>query len=421
MSSKNEWRMVKSWVERTPRPRIAAAVAIALTASACLSFMEWRPRDPDVTERGIEFDHAFHADVGPLDCAICHHEAPDQDYDFAMPDHNICGVCHDIPPDALEWTEETDVSGCAMCHTRPDYSVDPQERRISPEVIWSHEPHVAAEVGCDECHVDPDRPVRRPVPDVTLKDFCMNCHDDMQPFPEAVRPFLRLEEEELNALLEQEEPPEPLRDEEVQRLLADVGMPPPPEMVDLLDCFVCHTELDKDVIPTERAGRPLPHDNPYVWERIHGREYQADAQFCDQCHVSQEDCDTCHSMTAPQSHTLSWRRKTHGLRATWDRQSCAVCHEEDSCIRCHQSSSPRSHRAAGWDSPINRHCMSCHYPPEQTSCTVCHEDIQHRRAMPSPHARGLYPANCALCHPGGLPHRAPHPMNSTVGCAECHR
>ncbi len=423
MSSANEWKTVKSWIGHLPPKRTAAAVLVCVTASACLTFLGWDDPDPDVVERGIEFDHAFHADVGPVECSICHQETPEEDYDYGMPGHNICGVCHDIPPDALEWrdVEEIDLAGCDECHTRPDYSVDPQERRISQEVIWSHEPHIAAELACQECHVDPDRPVRRPVPDVTLKDFCMNCHDDMQPFPEAVRPFLRLDEEELIALLEDDDPPEPLRDEDVQRLLEDVGMPPPPEMVDLLDCSVCHTQLDKNVIPTEREGRPLPHDNDTVWRRMHGREYQVDPQFCNQCHVSEEDCDSCHAKTAPDNHTLTWRRTTHGIRATWDRQNCAVCHEEDSCLKCHQSATPRSHRRAGWDSPLNRHCVSCHYPPERTSCTVCHETIEHRRAMRSPHTRGLYPANCSLCHPGGLPHQAPHLLNSTVHCTECHQ
>jgi len=400
MAHANEWKIVKAWVRRIPPKRIAIVVAVSVFATACLTIPEWRAQNLDVVDRGILFDHAFHADVGPLDCAICHNDAYEADYDFLMPDHNVCGVCHEIPFDALEFTEETDMSGCNLCHTRKDYTVDPQRRRLSEEVIWSHEPHLAAAVQCSECHVDPDRPVRRPVPDVTLKQFCMQCHEAHQEFPDDMAAH-----------------PDPA---ETVALAADVGMPPPAEFMNLLDCSVCHSQLDTDVIPTERGGRPLPHDNPFIWERIHGREWQVDPQFCNQCHVSEEQCDSCHSKTAPSNHTLSWRRHTHGLHATWNRQSCAVCHEEDSCVQCHQNSTPRSHRA-GWDAPLHRHCVSCHMPAERTSCTVCHESIEHRRASPSPHARGFYPPNCAICHPGGLPHRAPHPMNSTTRCTDCHR
>lgn len=413
MASMNEFRAVKSWLGNMPYTYVAVLVALTLTTSACLTLIGLKEREEDVVDRGIYYDHAFHADMGPLECSICHQDATDELYDFTMPDHNVCGICHDIPSDAIAWTDTTDISGCNLCHTREDFSVDSHKPHMLSEIIWTHEPHIAAEVACSDCHVDPDRPTRRQIPDATLKQFCMNCHGESQPYTPEMRRLLAMEEEELEITLAE--------DASLRAMIDEIGMPPAPGIVDLLDCSVCHQELDKDVIPTQRDGRPLPHDNPGIWERVHGREYQANPEFCTQCHVSEEQCDSCHSTQAPRNHTLSWRRMTHGLQATWNRQSCAVCHEEDSCIKCHQSSTPRSHRQAGWDRPVNRHCVSCHYPPERSSCTVCHEDIQHRRASPSPHLRGLFPANCASCHPGGLPHRAPHPLNSTVHCTECHQ
>jgi hypothetical protein len=142
--------------------------------------------------------------------------------------------------------------------------------------------------------------------------------------------------------------------------------------------------------------------------------------YCSLCHDEQESCESCHTQNPPKDHTLAWRRKTHGLEATWDRASCAVCHEEDSCLKCHRNSTPSSHRA-GWGSPLNRHCVNCHYPAEQSGCTVCHETIEHEDAMRSPHNLGIFPPNCNLCHPGGLPHQAPHLLNSTVHCVVCHK
>ncbi|MCC6487883.1 MAG: hypothetical protein IT364_10320, partial [Candidatus Hydrogenedentes bacterium] len=137
------------------------------------------------------------------------------------------------------------------------------------------------------------------------------------------------------------------------------------------------------------------------------------------CHTDQSFCDDCHTTAAPDSHTASWRRKTHGMQASFDRNNCSVCHEEDSCLKCHSNTEPESHRQA-WGPPANHHCTTCHYPPSKTNCVVCHESIEHPSALPSPHRVLLYPAQCAQCHPGGQTTRAPHPMNSTVNCRFCH-
>lgn len=378
MASRNEWKNLQDWVRHAPHRQVGAAVLIALTASACITLARFQERR-QVPDRGLKFNHSIHADQGPLDCTICHQDATDTGFDFAMPDHNLCSVCHDIPSDALERTAETDLTGCTFCHTRQDYSVLPQSRRVSDEVVWGHAQHTAAGLECATCHADPDRPLRRPAGSLALMQFCMDCHEGAH---------------------------QSLDDAEALR---DMGA-----------CNVCHTVLDTTVRPTMRDGRPLPHDAPEIWERIHGREWQVSAEYCAVCHVSEEQCDACHTKTAPRNHTPHWRMKAHGLQATWDRQSCAVCHEEDSCVKCHSKTAPTSHRGA-WGGHLNQHCTSCHFPAERNSCAVCHENIDHRQAMRSPHARGIFPSNCALCHPGGLAHRAPHPLNRTVGCTECHQ
>ena len=188
---------------------------------------------------------------------------------------------------------------------------------------------------------------------------------------------------------------------------------------ELTECKVCHSEISKETKPQYRATAHIPHDAPQIWETVHGQQWRDDPAFCKKCHESQTFCEDCHRKNAPSNHTISWRRKTHGLRAEWDRSKCAVCHEEDMCLRCHKHTEPSSHRA-GWGEPGNRHCLSCHYPPQETNCTVCHESIDHRSAPRSPHDAGLYPPRCAVCHPGGVPYRAPHPINSTVRCVTCH-
>lgn len=287
----------------------------------------------------------------------------------SMPDHQLCGVCHEIDMDA------TETSSCMLCHTREDLATDPIGRFLDFEQKFSHEPHVARGIGCTTCHEDPEK---RPLPRGPLMSFCTDCHEREQ---------------------------------------ATIAV-----SSNITDCATCHNEMTTQTPPTSRGGFRISHDVPGAWERAHGHEFQMSPEFCFYCHEEQGAfCEDCHRKTAPSTHTISWRRKTHGLQAGWDRTRCAVCHEEDSCIKCHRSSEPTSHRRGGWGSPGDRHCMSCHYPEEATNCTVCHETIEHRDAPRSVHARGLFPANCAACHPANNPFRAPHPLNNTAACTECHR
>lgn len=307
------------------------------------------------SDRGMQFTHKIHEAEG-LDCDLCH-ELDETGWP-EIPNHDLCSVCH-------EFDEEEPDDRCTLCHTRPDQSVDPFVRRINDEVLFSHQIHNDGNVECIACHADEERSA---LTARNTMDWCMDCHALTRP--------------ELN------------------------------------ECSVCHTLLDKDVRPTTRQGIPIAHENPQLWIKVHGRESRRDLEFCLICHDQESSCEECHRRTPPDSHNLAWRRRSHGVRASWDRQNCSVCHEEDSCVRCHQKTTPSSH-GAGWGPPFNRHCVSCHFPPSQTKCAVCHENIDHRRALASPHNIGVY-GDCRLCHPGGMPYRAPHIMNTSVRCIVCH-
>ena len=69
---------------------------------------------------------------------------------------------------------------------------------------------------------------------------------------------------------------------------------------------------------------------------------------------------------------------------------------------------------------LQTHCVQCHFPERDTGCAVCHQNIEHPSARRSPHALGVFPADCARCHPGAIPDQAPHFSNSTVRCTQCH-
>lgn len=307
-------------------------------------------------EKGIKPHHAIHAKE-ELDCSTCHEL---EDGAMSVATHDVCSVCHEFDIDNP--TEES----CGFCHTRDDYTIGRSEAVLPADIQFAHEPHTATEMECAVCHTDVDA---RPLVKAPLKPFCMDCHGETS--------------------------------------------------AELNECSVCHAELNTDVVPTHRAGRRIQHDAPEIWEAVHGRESEVDPEYCAMCHELQAFCDECHQRQAPRDHTVSWKRKTHGVKAQWDRTNCAVCHEEDSCLKCHQNTEPQSHRR-GWSEPLNRHCVSCHFPPTDTGCVVCHETIDHQTSTRSPHRFGIFPQNCALCHPGGFPNRAPHPTNSTAKCQFCH-
>jgi hypothetical protein len=277
-----------------------------------------------------------------------------------IPNHDICSTCHDFD------VEKPDPAACGKCHTNPENKIIPRVSLLGEENKFAHDPHIQKQVECAACHADPDA---RTLPKGFLMTFCMDCHKKNGP--------------------------------------------------EFSKCETCHKVMNKNVRPSALGPRHLPHDAPGIWRHVHGQESRNDNAMCALCHESKDFCDACHRQNPPESHTISWRRTGHGLRASWDREKCSVCHEEDFCIKCHRNTKPVSHTGS-WGEPTDRHCLSCHYPADRTQCVVCHEAIEHRDAMPSPHDLGVFPARCASCHPGGIPTRAPHVTNASVRCIVCH-
>lgn len=349
---------------------IAAVVMLYAFVVACSTLREITRAKPN---RGVLSNHEIHAQEG-MDCTDCHEFSAGARATF--PGHETCSICHDIPEDKI-----TDAS-CSMCHTRDDYSISPRLVVLTEEINFDHTVHLAAEVSCAVCHPNPDG---APVRAGELMPLCMDCHE---------------------------------RGSLAFASVADSGLDEASFRAN--ECSVCHKELDVDTVPTHRHGARLAHDSPHVWETLHGSESMVDPIFCALCHDDQDDCATCHRITKPASHTLTWNRKLHGLQATWNRQSCSVCHEEDSCMKCHNSTQPTSHRGS-FDAPQSTHCVQCHFPPEN-NCAICHESIEHRSAPRTPHdAGGGFAGDCASCHPGGIGGAVPHFINLTTSCTFCHQ
>lgn len=150
-------------------------------------------------------------------------------------------------------------------------------------------------------------------------------------------------------------------------------------------CETCHPSLPAPFNePSVNAQLSAPH--PPGWERLHGASAQMESETCALCHQP-DTCQSCHLTTPPQDHgSAAWASVTHGKMALFDRERCASCHVETSCQRCHQLA-PTTH-TSGFQDPLAalpgdpglrlhsllgksqlRTCLTCHTTQD---CTPCH-------------------------------------------------
>lgn len=295
-------------------------------------------------EQRIRFNHNDHIVNYELTCAECHGEL--QNGRFMKASHDTCIDCHD---DWIETSRKTDRT-CGQCHKGWDIEALIQREAPEPSYYQSNSLFVHT---------------------VALTNRCADCHSPLINTDAAIVPLLS-KSEKID-----------LRD-----IVHDWN----------LDCATCHVELNPEVSPPN-------HDQN--WMRRHDIPGTQPDNTCGMCHA-EHSCRECHEETMPQSHTMLWMDKTHGVEAAWDRDRCQVCHEPDSCDACHQEVRPRSHNA-NWE---RGHCTQCHQSASSgTGCAVCHE-VNTIAEHPNPHEAGFVRSHCTSCHN--------NPSLYGVSCATCH-
>jgi len=152
------------------------------------------------------------------------------------------------------------------------------------------------------------------------------------------------------------------------------------------ECEACHRELN-------RLTPPMTHDSH--WSAMHGRISMFDDRGqCLLCH-QESACKTCHSLEKPRDHTALFRRRTHGIVASWDRSRCLTCHRYDACLSCHlASASPIPPR--GFHRP-DAFCLGCHSP---AAAEFGGQNRPAGRFKPIPHRMlmGATSQKCLECH-----------------------
>lgn len=341
-----------------------------------------------------------------LSCTFCHENVEEaaKSSDLDIPGHDTCDTCHD------EWIGDEDdpapLEACGRCHT----DLDPKRGVVTstaakrvlvpdPNIIFSHEAHIGAEIACVECHDKVPSKAVAGRDDYPTMDRCIACHEDR----------------------------------EVS-----------------VECKTCHVTTVSGRIQTEYASGQLKpsryhlsaiHEGDFL--RTHAVPAQRDAQYCEQCH-SKSYCLECHDGIGRdvRYHPGDWI-SIHYIKAKKDDVRCESCHRfQTFCLNCHVRSgvatvatpdnmvTRRTIRGSGSIQPgphpmgdewtglsgnLGRNFHGFHAQRNIRSCVSCHQEQY-----------------CLQCHTvgglGGNPH-GPNPQRlkgSTASqrnaraCLKCH-
>lgn len=165
------------WTNEVPRA-IGVAGTLVLTAAIGVVWYWFSPKYTDVgyrPEQPVQFSHKLHAGEMGLDCRYCHNTVERADV-AAIPPTDTCMNCHsqvkvDSPRLALvrESAETGESIPWIRVHQLPDYA------------FFSHQPHIAAGVGCESCHgrIDTMEVVQMGKP--LSMGWCLECHRNPGP------------------------------------------------------------------------------------------------------------------------------------------------------------------------------------------------------------------------------------------------
>jgi Cytochrome c7 and related cytochrome c len=302
----------------------------------------------------IEFSHALHVDphgrIDPrtgfrADCTFCH-QFDARGVFATIPGHTQCASCHSKPGMKPQLSVNSTTADCRGCH-EPEEIENPsfvKGRMIPAQVVtgkyatikFSHIVHFRYReqyhLNCTTCHSDVLESTSLETLTLPKMVTCAQCHDTARIMPVGYR---------------------------------------------MNNCQTCHTDRQSQLV------KPAFHTESFRLE--HARMASEPNATCFVCHTNVapsatggKQCQSCHELMRPASHTLRWKEDLHGKYAAMDRQTCAMCHTADFCIRCHNML-PRSHQPlalfkngghAGLAMLNERACLTCH--TFQNTCAECH-------------------------------------------------
>jgi len=384
------------------RGRILAWL-IPVSFVACSALVYDTVSKPKEQPPRLTVNHTLHLEHD-LECLDCHDS--EETGTPLMPKAESCFECHET----LE--EESDAVRKYFADVRQaDGSYQFAELSYTGDLVAAHKKHAEQEVSCADCHGEPtDKAFTRP-PLFQFKGRCLDCHEQKNGPMECAACHRELRKDK--------KPPS-----HDAKFLGGHGgtVPPGWQTGGQSSCTFCHSVPDSC---TECHSRTKPSDHAELTFLItHGKgdhdtfDGPFDQNSCSLCH-EELDCVRCHQTTKPQSHTVSFERRLHGLWADVDRARCMTCHKQDVCVRCHQTTKPVNH-VGSWGTGSQTHCLGCHEPLQSTGCYACHKStLGHLQAPNRPvnptHVTAVDPAACETCHP------VTSHFNDGGLCRRCHR
>jgi hypothetical protein len=123
----------------------------------------------------VQYSHKLHAGELGIDCRYCHSPA-ERGAMATVPPTQVCMNCHTkIRPDSVKLLPVRESAATGMpikwrrVHNAPDY------------VYFDHSVHLAANVGCVECHGRIDQQETVTQTKSLSMTFCLECHRDPAP------------------------------------------------------------------------------------------------------------------------------------------------------------------------------------------------------------------------------------------------
>jgi hypothetical protein len=307
----------------------------------------------------LRFSHRQHVEA-EVSCASCH-DAIDKSTrptDRNLPAHAQCESCHDI--EAARRGEATDpLSTCAACHTGHVPGTESVAANDFPpaNVHFSHQSHLVRGARCTDCHASAGAATLATRADLPRMVTCLGCHDGRQAPNRCTTCHLSEPDGVLKTRFAAGTlaPVGTLRDDDhgrdFLRRHAHVARS------EMESCSSCHraAECEGCHAASSKAFRVHPPD----WTQSHGISSRGREMDCQSCHREQSFCISCHQQLGVASESRLRQPGTalagqrfhppgftglsraspdhHAWAAQANIQSCAACHQEQTCLKCHAS------------------------------------------------------------------------------------
>ena len=160
-------RNVLEWLNQ-PMGRIAVLIA-ALSLFSLVAFGIFYTQQPPA--QPIEFTHQIHVNLG-VQCLYCHPGAL-RGPSPGLPTQNKCWGCHQ----QIAKTNTSPKLAVLVDYVKNNRPIEWVPVAQVPDFVhFTHRPHIAAGLNCEQCHGDMSKVEIAQNPQVINMGWCLNCH-----------------------------------------------------------------------------------------------------------------------------------------------------------------------------------------------------------------------------------------------------